>query len=148
MWEISISNQITTFLLSVLIGMVFCLIYDMGRIIRTRYFLGTVAVFITDVLYFIFIGIFEFCFFLVTCSGEIRSFVFIGNLLGFVLCRATLSKVFVPFGIFMLACLHKVFSLFERILIKPISKKHKNAKIFIKTALKKRFFRKKVLKND
>lgn len=148
MWEISILNQVTTFLLSVVIGICFCLLYDVCKIIRMRYDIGAASVFLVDILYFAVIGVFEFCFFLATCSGEIRGFVFIGNVIGFVLCRVTLSKIFVVICGLILDCLYKVFSFFERIIRKPIIKIQKYIKIFIKTVPKKRFFRKKVLKND
>ena len=147
MWEISISNQITTFLLSTAVGFCFCLFYDIGRIVRTRYRPGTICVFFIDILFFGVIGIFEFCFFLATCSGEIRGFVFLGNILGFVFCRATFSKIFIFICHFILGFLRKVFLFFERIIFKPILKKGKKAELIMKKTLKKSFFRKKVLKN-
>ena len=148
MWEISLSNQITTFLLSIAVGACFCLLYDICRFMQIRRRLSTAWVFLSDVLYFIVIGVFEFCFFLSTCSGEVRGFVYVGNAVGFAICRVTVSKLFAVALKFVFKLFDRIKLLIRRLIYEPFLKTLKKAKIFVKTLKKTGIFRKKVLKND
>lgn len=147
MWEIDLSGQIYTFLLSLLLGVVFCLVYDTIRTVELKFRMAPTAVFFTDVLYFAVIAIFDFCFFLVRTSGEIRGFVLVGQLGGFLLCKKTLSRLY---GIVMLLIfkavrwikkwicrliLNPIYELFEKIgrFAVNLSKKSSN---FFKKRLK------------
>lgn len=94
MWEIDLSEQIYTFLLSLFLGVIFCLVYDTVRTIELNSKMCKTAVFVADIFYFIVIAIFDFCFFLVRTNGEIRGFVLIGQLVGFLVCRKTLSRLY------------------------------------------------------
>ncbi len=87
-------EQLLTFLLSVVLGAAFCLLYDVLRYLHKRKISGTFFVFLGDVFYFVLISVATFCFFILYSKGVIRIYVYIGEILGFVLCRKTLSRLF------------------------------------------------------
>lgn len=93
MWEIGVSNQVFTFLLSILLGFVFCILYDFLRSIRKAGFNSYIATLITDIIYWVIIAFVTFLFLLARTNGEIRGYVLISALLGFIAFRLTLSKL-------------------------------------------------------
>lgn len=147
MWEIDLSGQIYTFLLSLMLGAAFCLVYDTVRALELKARMSAPAIFLVDVLYFIVISLFEFCFFLVRTNGEIRGFVFVGQLAGFLAARKTLSRIY---GFLLLA----IFGLIKwikkqmfRLIFAPICRffnkigrfslqVHKKYSLFVKKCLK------------
>ena len=94
MWEIDILSQLLGFLYSVVLGIIFCLVYDVLRALRAEIKFGTAAVFVTDILYSVFCAVTCFCFLLAVTGGEIRAFVFAGVAVGFTASRLTVSRVF------------------------------------------------------
>ncbi len=95
MWEISNNNQITTFVLSLLLGCIFCLSYDILRALRKVCLNSFIAVNICDILYWIIYAFVTFIFLIARTNGEIRGFVLFGELIGFVLFRVSISKYIV-----------------------------------------------------
>ena len=108
MWEISLNHQILTVLLSVFMGVIFCLLYDNFKAVRLYFHLKTLGVFITDILFFMILALIEFCFLLSRTAGEIRGFVLAAELVGFFLCRYTLSKIYLKILTFFLGLLKKI----------------------------------------
>ncbi len=88
--------QLLTFLLAVALGAAFCLIYDVLRALRHCVRSGASAVFFEDVVYFTVWGFCTFCFFLLFTKGMLRFYVFLGELLGYVVFRLTLSRILYP----------------------------------------------------
>lgn len=95
MWEIDNLSQLLGFLYSVVLGIIFCLIYDVLRAFRAEIKFGTAAVFAADILYSVFCAVTCFCFLLSVTGGEIRAFVFAGAAVGFTASRLTVSRVFI-----------------------------------------------------
>ena len=93
MWEISNNNQIITFVLSIALGGVFCLLYDVVRAIRKVGLNSTFAVNVSDILIWVVFAFATFIFLMARTNGEIRGYVLCGELLGFVLMRISISKV-------------------------------------------------------
>lgn len=119
MWEISVSNQIITFALSVCLGALSCLIYDILRAMRKTGFDSFVAVFITDILFWLFLAFVTFIFLISRTNGEIRGYVLIGELIGFIILRFTVSKLWfkILYSVFMLFVKLKLFLRGKTILI-------------------------------
>ena len=140
MWEIDIAGQIIAFVYSILGGIVFCLIFDITRFIIKRFSPSNTAVFIMDIVYFIVLGFSEFCFFLATTNGEIRGFVFIGNILGFALCRSLLSGVFLRVIGFLYGIVEFVAGAFNRFIFAPIRAVFRKIYNSIIKLCKKKFF--------
>lgn len=97
MWEINNTAQITAFLYSILLGMIFCLFYDLLRAFRFAVKLTDLSVFLYDVFYFSVISVITFIFLLAVTNGELRGFVFLGILLGFLLFYFTVSRVLLKY---------------------------------------------------
>jgi len=95
MWEISISDQIFTSLYSVCLGIILCVCYDILRSFRRAISSGDIAIFLGDILYFTVSAFVVFIFLLARTNGEIRGYVLLCTLAGFVLFRVTLSSFIV-----------------------------------------------------
>lgn len=116
MWEIDINNQLLTFLLSIILGVVFCAFYDVFRALRKAGLNSFIATFIADIIYWIIIAFLTFLFLLARTGGEIRGYVLIAALIGFIVFRVTLSKLLFKFLSFifcktvkLLKQIHNVF---------------------------------------
>ncbi len=100
MWEINLADQLTSFLMSVVLGCILCFLYDVLRAARKNGFDSFWAVFLTDVLFWVLSAFITFVFLISRTNGELRGYVFVGELCGFLLCRVTFSRLF-----FFLLCL-------------------------------------------
>ena len=109
MGHIDVAFQTYTFLLSLCLGAAFCIFYDFLRAVRKFTLNGTVATFISDVLFWLISGLATYCFLLLTVKGQVRLFVIVGIFLAFFLFRITLSKL-------VLAIFIKVLTIFDIIL--------------------------------
>ena len=94
MWEISVADQSVTFLLSIALGGLLCLIYDVFRSIRKAKEYGAVAVFFQDIAFFVVSAVLTFIFLLATTAGVLRAYIIIGIFIGSVLMRLTFSRIF------------------------------------------------------
>ena len=141
MWEISNSGQAFSFLLAVVLGGIFCLFFDVFRSIRKNFEHSILAVFAEDILYFAVITPITFCFLLATTNGELRFYVFFAMLLGFIITRLTVSRVFMA-----LVCgLLRLLSLFSKAFYGFLRKVKVIFENFFKKALN---IRKKLLKKQ
>ena len=95
MWEISNQLQLLSFFRASVLGGIYCLAYDLLRGYRKVNEGSAISVFFQDLIYFLLITPVTFCFLLATTNGELRLYIFSGIVLGFVLIRLTLSKLFV-----------------------------------------------------
>jgi len=142
MWEISLNHQVTTVLLSIFMGVVFCIIYDTFKAARLVFGLNSIGVFISDIIFFIIAAPIEFCFLLARCNGEIRGFVLAVQAVGFIICKYTFSKIYLR----LLKLLFSVSGKFIRFLNyygcrffdfadKNLRKIYFNLKIFLKKCI-------------
>ena len=92
MWEISVNDQVLTFIYSLVLGMMICTFYDILRALRKTGSRSYLSVFIGDLLFWIVSAFVTFIFLLSRTNGEIRGYVLISMLLGFTLWRFTLSR--------------------------------------------------------
>lgn len=109
MGYIDVAFQTYTFLFSVALGALLCLLYDLLKALHLTCIKNVVAVFITDILFFIFAAMATYCFLILTSKGQVRMFVISGIALGFFTFRLTLSR----FTVLMLV---KVIEFFRSIL--------------------------------
>lgn len=92
MWEINVGDQSLTLLYSFALGVLLCVCYDFIRAMRKNGFNSFAAVFFTDIVFWIISGFVTFIFLMSRTNGEIRAYVLVSELLGFVLFRITLSR--------------------------------------------------------
>ncbi|MBE6782300.1 MAG: hypothetical protein E7540_06260 [Ruminococcaceae bacterium] len=141
MWEIDLQGQIYTLILSLVTGAVFCLVFDIYSFFRLRFKLKPSLVFLFDILSCAFLGFYDFCFFLSRSNGEIRGYVLLGQLLGFFICRVTVSKIFNLILLVIFKGIATVFKTLKKSVIAPIlSLFRKIPLLFAKIKAKYSFF--------
>lgn len=117
---IEVSNQTLIFLQSCLLGIVLGIIYDVFRVIRRAIKVNTIITFIQDFIFFILAAIITFTFFLQQTDGEMRMFVVIGELLGWVVYYLTIGKLVIKISESIIKVIKNIFKLIYNILIKRI----------------------------
>ncbi|MBO7217188.1 MAG: spore cortex biosynthesis protein YabQ [Clostridia bacterium] len=112
MWEISLKDQIESFLLSLPLGAAFGLIFFLVSAYNIAISASKTKVFITDILFFIFAAFITFCFLLLYSNGEVRGYILFGIALGFFTFKALFSKILTKATV---ALTRSVKRIFERI---------------------------------
>lgn len=107
--EVAIAAQTRLFLMSFGFGFLLGVVYDLFRIARLTVTRGKAAVFVMDVLYFFLAGIAVFIFMLAFNSGEIRFYLLLGIVLGFLIYYFT-------FGAFILKWSNRIIRALRRLL--------------------------------
>ena len=110
MWEINSNLQALTFLYAVLMGGMYSLIYDIFKAYRIKYKPSGIFIFFQDIIYSAIISVVSFCFFLVFVNGEIRSYILLGFLIGFVIFRLTISRIILFVFGFVFKIINLIFS--------------------------------------
>lgn len=96
MWEIGVGNQTVTFLYSLILGVILCVFYDFIRALRKAGFDSFWAVFLTDIVFWVFSAFAVFIFLISRTNGEIRGYVLFSAVAGFWLFRISFSKFLFP----------------------------------------------------
>ncbi len=91
--EITLSSQIAVFLGSLVMGAILSLFYDVFRVFDALLVYNFKRLFLEDVSYLILCAIATFTYMLITSLGEIRGYILIGELIGWVTCRFTLGRI-------------------------------------------------------
>lgn len=115
------SGDVITLLLSMLLGVVFCLFYDIFRILRIAVRCSVSSIFFQDIIFFIFTALLTFSIMLVRTYGEIRWFILIGELSGFILCRFSISRLLISISEQIIKGVRAVILVINKI-IAPIKK--------------------------
>ena len=144
--NISSEIQINYFLLSLLLGVLLCIVFDFFRVLRLIGLNGKISVFIEDMLFFIIAALSIFVFYMKITDGKFRLIVPISALLGFIIYRLTIGKL-------LFFCIKNIVNL----IIKFFNFVYKNITLkvfrFIRKSVKKitqpvaEFFKKNVYKN-
>ena len=125
MWEINNNLQAVSFLRAVLLGFIFCFLYDFLRAIRKFGLNSNIKVFVDDLTFFAVISPITFCFLISTTNGELRFFIIMGIIAGFLVFRAVLSRLVLLILEAIIGLLLKAFRFFYK-LVNKISRKFKN----------------------
>lgn len=117
-------TELGLFVLSVVIGILFALVFDALRVIRIIFPHKSWMVFIEDFLFMIFCGFWFFIFSMTSARGQLRAFLLLGNLLGFFLYLFTVGELVKRFVTktreAIIAILKKVYNLILRRIFRPI----------------------------
>ena len=105
---ISLAGQTTAFLYSCALGAALCAVYDVFRAIRMFFLPGRILVAFLDILYFFLAAVFTFAFFMAVSQGEIRGYLYFGELIGWLLYYETI-------GSWLLRLQNKLFAILRRI---------------------------------
>ncbi|MBQ2676343.1 MAG: spore cortex biosynthesis protein YabQ [Clostridia bacterium] len=114
------NTDIATFFISMIVGVGLCLLYDVFRIIRLANKPDTVSGFVQDISFFVMAALVTFFNILVRCSGEIRWFVLLGELLGAICCRLTLSRLIMAISKGIIRFVKAVISLIDKLIFSPV----------------------------
>lgn len=108
--------QIQTLGYAVLLGVFLCLSYDVVRFFNKLAKPSTLVLALVDIFYCVYAAVVTFCFFMLFSKGVIRLYAYFGFFAGFVLCRITLSKLFM----LALECILKMIKFISVWVNKPI----------------------------
>lgn len=112
-----IQIEVMIFLLSCLLGGFFSFYYDCFRLLRQCIPHHGVVVFFEDIFYFASCSIIAFSFIVEKASGEIRGFLFVGVVVGFILYYFTISIIFMKIMRVVFDIIRKIFTVVLKILI-------------------------------
>lgn len=118
----TLQAQTVTFLISVSVGFLLCLCYDMFKILRMSVKHSTLAFFIEDIIYSVLAAFVTFIFLLSQTGGRVRSYVLLGELLGFFLFRLTLSRAIIAVADVIIKAVKAILRFIDRIFVKPLIK--------------------------
>lgn len=104
MWEIDIKFQLLTFLFACILGALYSAFYDLFRALRLVKNQKPFTIFLEDLFYFITLAFITFFYLLAFTNGEVRFYVIIGIVLGFLVFYILLSK----YNLLLLKCLFKI----------------------------------------
>jgi len=88
MFDVSHSFQISLFIKSIGLGALIGAVYFFFVILRRTGLKKTISVIIQDILFFVFSALISFIFIFEVNAGEVRFFIFAGELMGFCLLNA------------------------------------------------------------
>ncbi len=116
---IFIVDQVYTFLYAIIGGAVVAFLYDILRIKRRTLKTGVVIVSLEDILYWLVAAVLLFITVYNSNSGEMRGYIFIGNVIGVVLYEATLSKIIINSSVMVITLIKKILLFIFKIVCYP-----------------------------
>ena len=136
MWEINNSLQLLSFARALLLGIIICLGYDVLRVYRKVYDFSSLGIFFQDVIFSVLAAFVVFIFLLGVTNGEMRGYIFLGLLIGFVVSRLTLSRIWFLSLRFVLSKIKLIFSLVSGFIYKAFDKIEVYVTTFSKKCIK------------
>ncbi len=119
MYSFEQSEQLRLFLLSLGAGFFLGIVYDILRTIRLTLTKSKKVIFIFDVLYFILFGLGTFIFFLATNKGEFRSYMILGEIIGWIFYYLSFGLAAKSFTDAFVKAIHTVFKFVFKIISAP-----------------------------
>jgi spore cortex biosynthesis protein YabQ len=103
---VSVSSQAYIFFCSIIGGIAIALVYDIFRILRKAVKTGNFVTYLEDILFWVIVAVVMFATVYYSNEGELRSYIFLGAILGVVLYAMLLSKAVMNSSLFII----KVFT--------------------------------------
>ena len=126
-----INSQALLFLVFILNGIIIGLIFDFFRILRKSFKTTNIITYIHDILFWILAGIsIIFCMYKFS-DGEMRFFMFLGIIFGFLLYMLMFSQYIIKLFVFIIKYVKNIIYLAMKAIIFPLKKIHIFFKIFI-----------------
>ena len=130
----TLHTEAIAFLYSIAMGAVLCVLFDMFCVMRMFVRPTILSAFWQDIVFWLVAAVLTYCFLLVHCYGIIRGYVLFGELLGFLLCRFTLSAVFIAMMSQVVRAVKSVVAFLRARIFRPVSKK---IRIFVRLTVQK-----------
>lgn len=105
---IFIVDQVYTFLYAILGGAIVAFLYDILRIKRRTIKTSVIIVGLEDILYWLTAAVFLFCIVFKSNSGEMRGYIFIGNVIGVIFYESLFSKIIIDTSQMVINIIHKI----------------------------------------
>lgn len=118
--DITITSQTYLFFTSILLGASLAAVYDIFRILRIAIPSGSLLIAIEDIFYFLFCTFVTFTFILRTNEGMVRSYILLGEIIGWVLYYLTLGNLVISFSRKIILFFEKLFLFVYRYFIRPV----------------------------
>ena len=132
MLNISVAGQTVSFAAAFLVGAALCLVYDLFRILRQAFRPSALSAFVQDIIYWLLVALVTFGLLLVRCSGVIRGYAVLGEVLGFVACRNSISVLIMKVSGAVIGFFRRINRFLSRHIVRPISKKTGDFSAFLK----------------
>lgn len=117
-------GELTTFIIYILSGIVICLFFDVFRVLRKSIKTSNLITYIEDTIFWVIVGSFLIWEIFTLSYGELRSYIFIGLLLGGTIYLLTISKYFIKINVkiitFLKKLIRKIFTPIINLIRKPI----------------------------
>ena len=114
LYGLSITTQAKNFLLSLGLGFIMGIVYDLFRIIRLSISERKISIIIFDLLYCIFLCFTTFIFLITVNEGQVRFYLLLGEGVGFAIYYFSLGVIIFSFSqktiYFIKLCFRKIFS--------------------------------------
>ncbi len=134
---IFIVNQVYIFLYAILGGAIVALFYDILRIKRRAIKTNVIIVSLEDILYWLVAAMFLFITVYKSNSGEMRGYIFLGNVIGVILYETLFSKIIIDSSVKIINLIKRILLLIYKILSYPFKLIYKILKIPICFILKR-----------
>lgn len=118
--SVTVNSQAYIFLCTVFGGMVIGLVYDIFRIKRRAFKTGVTLTFVEDLLFWVIVAVVMFTTVYYSNEGELRSYLFLGTLLGIILYALLLSKFIMNSSMFIINVLGKIIKAIWFIISYPV----------------------------
>jgi len=136
---IFIVDQVYIFLYAILGGAIVAFFYDILRIKRRAVRTNVIMVGLEDILYWLIAAVFLFITVYRSNSGEMRGYIFIGNVIGVILYEALLSKMIIVSSVAVINLIKRILLLICKILSYPFKLVFKILKVPISFIFKQLF---------
>ena len=103
-------NQLFFFFLFIITGIVIGILFDIFRILRKSFKTADWITYLQDILFWVLAGCVMLFSIFTFNNGEIRSYVFIGIILGIILYMLSISRFFVKFSVAIIKFFKKIIS--------------------------------------
>ncbi len=109
-------NQLYLFLIYVVSGVAISIFFDIFRVLRKSIKTSNLITYIEDAVFWIIVGLFLIWEIFTISYGELRSYIFLGLVLGVVLYMATVSKYFIKINVKILNIIKKpIYIIYKKI---------------------------------
>lgn len=122
-------NQVEIFGYSCLCGVMLGILYDIFRLIRLMSSKSKWNIFVGDIIYFALSGFCTFLFILAVNYGEIRFYIFAGEVIGWSLYHITFGELVYKFSSIIIEFLSKIYLKFTKFFYSPIINTSKKIKV-------------------
>lgn len=106
------TEQLQIFFVFIISGIAIGIIFDVFRIIRRSFKISDLHTYIEDIIFGIILGFFLIFIFFIYNSGDVRFYMIVALLIGFLLYMLTISKYFIKINVaiitFIKAALYKI----------------------------------------